>query len=363
MHVVFRTDASLVMGQGHVMRCLTLANALRAQGIRSTFVCRQHSGNMCDFIESSGFAVRRLPMGSTFAASGSTLPHDAWLGATWAEDAMQTSAVIAIDSVLPTWLIVDHYALDTRWENALRPAAQRIMAIDDIADRAHTADLLLDQNFYPDMAQRYAQLLNLNCIQLLGPKYSLLRDEFIEFRQHPRPRDGSVKRGMVFFGGSDTTNETGKALDAVALLNRPDIEFDIVIGAANPHKDELTDQCAKLTHVNLHCQVSNMAQLMHNADLALGAGGTATWERCVLGLPALVLSVADNQIAIAEGVDQLKAQRYLGAASTVSPRILADAMTQAIEDPRMLEEMSNKALALVDTHGTQRVAAALKEFT
>ena len=122
MHVIFRTDASLVMGQGHVMRCLTLASALRAQGITSTFVCRQHLGNMCDFIESSGFTVRRLPMGSTFAASGSTLQHDAWLGATWAEDAMQTSAAIAGGSVQPTWLIV---CRRSRWQNDRRDPLQR----------------------------------------------------------------------------------------------------------------------------------------------------------------------------------------------------------------------------------------------
>jgi UDP-2,4-diacetamido-2,4,6-trideoxy-beta-L-altropyranose hydrolase len=363
MHVIFRTDASLVMGHGHVMRCLTLANALRAQSVTSTFVCREQPGNLCDFIESNRFAVCRLPLGKTPAASESTLQHDDWLGATWSEDAMQTSAAIATQGMLPTWLIVDHYALDARWENALRPAALHIMAIDDIADRPHTADLLLDQNFYPDMSQRYAELLNVSCIQLLGPKFSLLREEFIAVRQHLRSRDGSVRRGMVFFGGSDTTNETGKALHAIALLNRSDIEFDVVIGASNPHITTLTDQCTRLGNVNLHCQVSDMAQLMQRADLALGAGGTTTWERCALGLPALVLSVADNQIAIAEGVDQLKAQRYLGAASAVSARVLADAMSQVIEDPRMLEDMSNNALALVDTHGAQRVVAALKDFT
>lgn len=363
MHVIFRTDASLVIGLGHVMRCLTLASALRTQGITSTFVCREHPGNLCDFIETGGFAVCRLPMDNAYAASGPTLQNNAWLGANWSEDAMQTAIAIATNGILPTWLIVDHYALDARWENALRPAALHIMAIDDIADRPHAADLLLDQNFYPDMSQRYAEILNVSCIQLLGPKYSLLREEFIELRQHLRSRDGSVRRGMIFFGGSDTTNETGKALKAIALLNRPDIEFDVVIGAANPNINTLTDQCTKLPNVKLHCQVSNMAQLMQRADLALGAGGTTTWERCALGLPTLVLSVADNQIAIAEGVDQLKAQRYLGAASAVSVKVLAEAMSQAIEDPRMLEEMSKNAMALVDTHGTQRVLAVLKEFT
>jgi UDP-2,4-diacetamido-2,4,6-trideoxy-beta-L-altropyranose hydrolase len=363
MHVVFRTDASVVMGQGHVMRCLTLASALRTQGIKSTFVCREYPGNLCDFIENGGFAVCRLPMGNVSAASGPTLQHNARLGANWLEDAMQTSAAIATNGILPTWLIVDHYALDARWENALRPAASHIMAIDDIANRPHTADLLLDQNFYPDMGQRYAELLNVRCIQLLGPKFSLLREEFIVLRQHLRSRDGSVRRCLIFFGGSDTTNETGKTLAAISLLNCIDIEFDVVIGSANPNTKTLIAQCAKLPNVNLHCQVSNMAQLMQRADLALGAGGTTTWERCALGLPALVLSVADNQIAIAKGVDQLKAQRYLGVASAVSVKALAEAILQAIEAPRKLEEMSNNGMALVDTRGTQRVLAALLEFT
>jgi UDP-2,4-diacetamido-2,4,6-trideoxy-beta-L-altropyranose hydrolase len=362
MSVFFRTDASLVIGQGHVMRCLTLAAALREHGVGSTFICRDHPGNLCEFIKANGFPVHCLSVKDTTGLTYSPDQYAAWLGATWAEDAEQTLAAMGSAAAGPHWVVVDHYALDARWEDAVRSNASRLMAIDDIADRPHKSDILLDQNLYPDMQERYAGFVDSNCIQLLGPRYSLLRQEFVQLRKNLRQRNGSVGRVLVFFGGSDMTNETGKALDAIELLNKPEIRFDIVVGAANPFRDALMARCAALPNVSLQCSVSNMAELMASADLALGAAGTATWERCATGLPAFMLSVADNQVDIAEGVDSVGAQRYLGPCVGISATEIAKALLQAIENPQMLQEMSKTALTLVDTLGAERVVAALKEF-
>ncbi len=344
------------------MRCLTLASALREQGLISTFACREHPGNLCDLIEEHGFAVSRLPV-SDLPSSLETGPrHASWLGAAWPEDAAQTHSAIARESVFPRWLVVDHYALDALWESHLRASVGRIMVIDDLADRPHDADLLLDQNLYRDMGGRYADLTEADCTQLLGPKYALLRQEFIDARGNLRLRDGSIRRVLVFFGGSDATNETGKALDAIAMLNMPNVGFDVVVGAANPHREALAAKCVGWPNVRLHCQVSHMGALMANADLSLGASGSTTWERCATGLPSLVVSVADNQVAIAEGVDQAKALRYLGPGTEVSAHMLAAAIIELLEDPVMLQKMSKAALALVDAHGAARVVAALKDI-
>ncbi|MES2911978.1 MAG: UDP-2,4-diacetamido-2,4,6-trideoxy-beta-L-altropyranose hydrolase [Pseudomonadota bacterium] len=361
MKIFFRTDASLVIGQGHVMRCLTLAVALREHGVDSGFVCRDHPGNLCDLVRASGFRVHSLPPASTPVLPSSADPYAAWLGTTWMEDAGQTLAAMGADPSVPHWVVVDHYALDARWEDAVRARVPRVMAIDDIADRPHRADVLLDQNLYPDMKGRYAGLVDSGCVQLLGPRYALLRKEFVMSRQGLRPRDGSVARVLVFFGGSDVSNETGKTLDAIELLNRSGVRFDIVVGAANPFRDMLAARCDGLPNVSLHCNISNMAQLMADADLALGAAGTATWERCATGLPAFMLSVADNQVEIAKGVDSVGAQRYLGPCSTVTAGQIAAALVQAIDNPQTLREMSQTALTLVDTLGAERVVAALKE--
>lgn len=362
MNVFFRTDASLVIGQGHVMRCLTLAIALRQQGVGSAFVCRDHPGNLCEFIEANRFPVHRLPVENTTVLPSSPDQYAAWLGATWMDDAEQTLAAIGAAAAGPHWVVVDHYALDARWEGAVRSSATRLMAIDDIADRQHQTNILLDQNLYPDMQGRYSGFVDSNCVQLLGPRYSLLRQEFVQFRKNLRQRDGVVRRVLVFFGGSDVTNETGKALDAIERLSKPEIRFDIVVGAANPFREALIARCDALPNVSFQCNVSNMAELMASADLALGAAGTATWERCSTGLPAFMLSVADNQVEIAEGVNSVGAQRYLGPCFAVSASEIAAALLQAIDNPQMLREMSKTALTLVDTLGTERVVAALKEF-
>ena len=234
LKVVFRCDASILMGSGHVMRCLTLANELREQGADITLICRKHPGHLFDLIESSKHRLLRLPFAATSATG--KLAHAHWLGATQEEDSKQTvEALKTIERV--DWLVVDHYALDVEWEAAIRSYTKHIMVIDDLADRVHDCDVLLDQNLHrAEMETRYEKLIPPQCKKLLGPKYALLRPEFKKARSNLKVRDGSVKRIFVFFGGSDPTNETGKALQAIQQLGRTDIAIDVVVGSTNPHQ-------------------------------------------------------------------------------------------------------------------------------
>ncbi len=353
MSVIFRVDASLLIGSGHVMRCLTLADELRQRGTDVEFVCREHPGNMIGFIEAKGFPVARLPKPEVeYAAKPGDLAHAGWLGVAWQLDASNT--LNAVGETDPQWLIVDHYAIDCRWEAVLRPHVGKIMVIDDLADRRHDCNLLLDQNLYPGMETRYDALVPRSCEKLLGPKYALLRPEFAAARKKLRRRDGKVRRVLVFFGGVDSTNETEKTMHVLAGIAVRQFEVDVVVGGANPHKEQIQTFCERNAGFSYHCQIDNMAELMAKADLAIGAGGATTWERCTLGLPALVVSVAENQIDIADSAEEAGVLRYSGESSEITMESLSHEIATMLH-PSELLEMSQKALKLVDGNGTSLV--------
>lgn len=363
MRVVFRTDASQTIGSGHVARCLVLAQVLRARGAEVFFLCRELEGNLCDFIEARGFAVHRLPTPiHAKPLDADRLAHGEWLGVTWEEDAEQVREILAAYPEWVDWLVVDHYALDSRWEAVVRSQVCRLMAIDDLADRSHVCDLLLDQNLGGEKAARYAALLPQQARSLLGPRYALLRPEFEAARSRLSPRTGEVRRLLVFFGGVDRTNETAKALDALQTLNVTDLAIDVVVGATNPYYADLIGRVGMLPACSLHRQVDNMAELMAHADLAMGAGGSTAWERCCLGLPALMLSVAANQEEIAKACADAGAGLYLGVAADITAERLAQAVQGLRAAPRELDEMGRRAGMLVDGLGAVRVADAMEEL-
>lgn len=341
VNVLIRTDASVAIGTGHVMRCLTLAEALNTLGIKSTFACRTLSGNLNGYIEHRGYCVYHI----TLNDSGG-----------WDEDVMHMQTAIADSGENPDWIIADHYGLDARWESALRPLTRHIMAIDDLADRPHDCDLLLDQNIHAGQTEAYAKLIPSHATQLLGPHYALLRSEFAQARATLKPRDGSLKRILVFFGGSDPSNETGKAITALSAPDLAEIALDVVVGASNPHRDRIRNLCATRPNITFHCQISNMAELMARADLSIGAGGNTTWERLALGLPALVTAVADNQVENMRLIDKLGVAVGLGMAQDLSVEILSRAIRELRSAPRILRTMSKKALGMVDAAGAERVA-------
>lgn len=360
MNVVFRVDSSIQIGTGHIMRCLTLAGVLYEKGLTISFICRKLPGNICDFVEKKGFHVHRLPYIPMQCDNNNQSPeHAQWLGAGLEEDAEQTKTILAKEDRAIDWLIVDHYALDRQWETLIRPYAKKIMVIDDLADRPHDCDLLLDQNLHENMETRYKGLVPEHCQKLLGPKYVLLRSEFREAKKNLRQRDGNVQRILIFFGGSDPTNETSKAMEAVRLLNRPDIVIDVVIGAANPHKEQIEHLCSAMANVTFHCHVDNVAQLMANADLAIGAGGTTTWERCSLGLPSIVFSIAHNQEAIAQHVAQAGALINLGTACEVTVKHLVQTLKHLIKERDTLCSMSSQGLRIVEGLGVERIVKGI----
>ncbi len=364
--VIIRADASLEIGSGHVMRCLTLAEALVKRGFDVSFVCRDLIGNLAEDIRQRGFACHLLfhePCDHVNREDNEAFPlHIKWLGVDWEKDATQTLSVLEKKNDCTNLLIVDHYSLDYRWETFLRPYVEKIMVIDDLADRSHNCDILLDQNLYENFENRYNDLVPSHCKMLLGPKYALLRPEFGSARERGKQRDNENKRILVFMGGSDPNNVTERILTTINQLSLSCLDIDIVVGSTNPHVDKLNHFCEGKSRFSLHWQVNNMAELMIEADLAIGAGGTATWERCCLGLPSIGISIASNQEELSVCLAEKGGMLYLGPSETISENILASAIMLLINNNSLSKSMSHTCLNIVDGGGTERVVNLLDEI-
>jgi len=358
LKVVFRADAFLSIGHGHVMRCLTLAAALRERGAAVSFICSEYKGHLCGLVEKRSFPVSRLPAPAAVTHTQGDPSLANWLSATWQEDAEQTRAAIEVMGVKPDWLVVDHYAFDERWEKVMRGSVGRIFAIDDLANREHDCDLLLDQNLVARMHERYVGKVPTTCGLLLGPEYALLQPAYAELHDRVPPRKGPIRRIFIFFGGADSGNWTGRTLSAFLQFNRPDIEVDVVIGAGGPHAESIHRQAAGHENIHLHSNLPTLAALMAAADLAIGAGGATSWERLCLGLPTLVITLADNQRPLAEELQKQGLIHWLGHHDVVSAATVGKAIGKQIQRGSD-EEWSLRCFAAVDGGGVSRVCTSL----
>ena len=315
--IFFRVDSSKQIGGGHLLRCLTLADRLK-ECADITFLCRDLEGNLGSLVTRAGFTLKYLPRCNN--NDGILIGYEELLTVPAAIDAEQTKACFGDDRA--DWLIIDSYALGFAWEQSLRPFAKKIMVIDDLANRRHDCDLLLDQNYLENFEQRYDGLVEDDCKKLLGLQYVLLREEFYEQRKNMRLRDGNIKNILVSFGSSDNTNETGKVLVALDAIKNYVGTVHIVVGKNSPHNEQIEAFCRQRKNIHFYCQIDFIANLMNTADLAIGAGGSTIWERCFLQLPSMVMSVADNQVAGCEFCAGKGLIDYLGAAEHVTVPLL-----------------------------------------
>lgn len=337
MNVTFRVDASVQMGSGHLMRCVTLAQALQQRGVVTRFISGDQTGNLNDWLQSQGMALTVLCCAPIIDV---------------ANDAEQT--ICALNENRPDWLVVDHYGLDVEWEQRLRPYVYKILVIEDHTGRRHDCDALLDQNYTGEAAQQYGELVPEACQMLIGPRFALLRQEFaaLQCRVSPRQRLENI---LLFFTGGDDHGETLKAMRGVEIFGQIQ-HVNVVVGRSNPHKDAIKSQCEALAW-GYHCQVDYMPELIAQADLVIGAGGSSNWERCLLGVPALVSILADNQATIAQALDRAGVVVNLGWAKTLTADDYAQALVAL--DLRRLTHMSDKAMKFIDAAGAARVADAM----
>ena len=363
MIVCFRVDASIDIGSGHVMRCLTLAEALKEQGAACFFICRAHSGHFIDYIRGKGFTV--FPLECVDALSSpdlskdnqNALSHADWLGSSWQADADETR--IYLEKVKPDWLIVDHYALDQQWELTLKPRYQKLAVIDDLADREHVCDLLLDQTLGRKESD-YKDLVPDKCTLLLGAKYALLRPEFLQWRDYSLRRRVSPKldKLLITLGGVDKDDATGQILRALCQSHLPkDCEITVVMGATALHLKNVQALAKTLPwQIEIKVNVSNMAELMSNADLAIGAAGSTSWERCCLGLPTLMVVLAENQRVAASYLELAQAALNFDSGLNLT-KDLRKLLSKLINDQSEIKKLSENASRITSGRGAELVLA------
>jgi UDP-2,4-diacetamido-2,4,6-trideoxy-beta-L-altropyranose hydrolase len=301
MQVVFRCDADTRIGTGHLRRCLTLADALREAGADCLFLSRAAMGGLREKILAGGHRLHDLDLergaSESFpgVGSGDSVPYSSWLPWDWQEDLRL--CLRRLGGQQADWLVADHYALDARWESGMRAVAGRVLAIDDLANRPHDCDLLLDANFGRSPVD-YARLAPPSARMLLGSRHVLLRPEFVRRRARGLPSRRPIpERVFVNMGGSDPGNASSAALrvmQSIECTHPP--EITVVLGAGAPWIESVRSAiAASRWPARLLVDPPDMAELMASSDMAIGSGGTGVYERLYLRLPSLVTPIADNQ--------------------------------------------------------------------
>jgi len=348
MNVCIRTDASVRLGTGHLMRCLALAQALRRHGAGVTFLMRDVPAPMAEMLRHEGFALRHL-------GEASTGPADP--GAPWETDARDTAAALA-EADRPDWLVIDHYGLDERWEKHVRRPGLRLLVIDDLARCRHDCDALLNQNLLTGGDSRYQALLAQDSRLLCGPRFALLREEFRAARASLRRNYARADHLLVSMGGTDPGGICLKVLEAVDAIRPSALQVTAIVGAASPHRDVVEQRYGGRKDFRVIHQATDMAKLMAQADIAVGAGGTSVWERCCVGLPAVVIPVAENQLEVGRTAADAGACLLLESPGLADGRFAAS-LSALVGDSSARRALSEAGMTLVDGDGARRVAKVM----
>jgi UDP-2,4-diacetamido-2,4,6-trideoxy-beta-L-altropyranose hydrolase len=363
MRIVFRVDASIQMGTGHVMRCLTLADALKDQGAECYFICREHSGNLIGLITQRGYHVDALPY-MDISQEGKLqnhkvdLAHASWLGGTQKEDLRLCIPIV--EALKPDWFIVDHYALDVRWEKALRPYCKKVMVIDDLADRQHDCDILIDQNYLPLYEQRYDHLVPVTTKKLLGPSFVLLRDEFSALRKKILKRTPSAEAYfLINFGGVGNYFLLSKVIEAINIFQQE--SFFIVTGKLEAHQFLELRKAISYSKVKIVETTVNIANLMSQSQYAIGACGSTVWERFCLGLNSGLIEMAENQTPLLNYLTKMNLIDNLGNVNSLTTDDILKLLQNLDLTDAKYSHRKTAIMSLIDGKGTQRVVEMILE--
>ena len=365
MKVAFRVDSSFLIGSGHVMRCLTLADELRSQGIDTFFICREQKGHLGELIMDRGYPLFVLSQPQTTSETGWTEnrgQYQTWIDVSDTIDAQQTLEVLKKKRTCD-WMVVDHYALTSAWHRRIKSFGSKIMVIDDLADRQYDCDLLLDQTFFRNKTD-YQGLISEKAQLLLGTEYALLRPDFYSLREKALTKRSSfegVKHVLISMGGVNTLDITKNILAGLETIpNIKYIVFDVVMGRKGEAYEEMKKYASSSSlNINVFAYVKNMADSMLQADLAIGTAGSSSWERCCLGLPALLISVADNQSFLVENLAKSGAIIQIQGKNEILSKNIAKAFETIIGDVKRIKKMSQVAFEMCDGMGTKRTVDAM----
>ncbi|MEI7342863.1 UDP-2,4-diacetamido-2,4,6-trideoxy-beta-L-altropyranose hydrolase [Pectobacterium brasiliense] len=360
---LFRADASIDIGSGHIMRCMTLANELRRSGHDIYFICRDLPGHLAAVLEKSDIAYSLLgpPNDAEKNLQEPVYVHSAWLTVSQETDFLQSKKIIA--SYQPDWIVVDHYALSVVWQEKAREFGAKICIIDDLADRPHQADVLIDQNLGRKKGDYYS-LVPSYCQLLIGPQYALLRPEFKLWREASLKRRSEIKNVqhiLVNLGGVDKDNITEKILSALANVNVFDksVSITVVMGETAPHLHRIIKKSAQMPYkTQVLCGVDNMAELMTHADLAIGAAGSTSWERCCLGLPTVQIVIAKNQRSVAKILSEQNMAFLVSSLPSLNDE-LNFIFNKIKKEKKIYYQISYSSQSITDGDGCSKVLAFL----
>lgn len=349
--IAFRVDSSYEIGTGHVMRCLNFADALNKNNCNCVFICRELDGNIIEIIKRKGFQVFSLPNTEEKPEEAKIHPaHIHWLRVTQETDAKETNK--ALEIIKPDWLIIDHYAIDHEWQKLLDIKKTKIIVIDDLADRKHKCDILIDTN--PGRTENdYDNLVKKKTKKLLGLKYAILNSNFREKRKENKT---TIKNKIVIsMGGVDKNNYTAKAIRAIIELNKSSpSNTEVIIGPSYQHEKQLKKLLIDQKNFRIHKSVNNMAELLADCEIAIGAVGGSAWERCCLGIPSICVVIAENQKFAAIQLANNNAIVSVIDNNNLEKNIIMEIM-KLKNDHKKLTEMKNSAKNLVDGEGIDRI--------
>ncbi len=345
--LILRADASIAMGTGHVMRCLALAQAWQDQA-------RQEQGWAMHFCH--GRDDGRPAKNASAPKSLKSLTVAAIPGSL--QDAAQVVKLARARN--SNWIVVDGYQFEVEYQRRLKAAGLKVLVVDDTGHAgAYVADLVLDQNahatkdFY-QQRESYSQLL-------LGPRYALLRREFRPWREWKREIAPVARKVLLTVGGSDPDNVSIRIIRGLGLLAENNLETTIVAGGANPHIDSLEEEIGRMGgRFRLVRDTFDMPRLMADADVAISAAGITCWELCLLGLPAVLIDVAENQTPVAHELERRGVAIYAGRSQQVTPEDIAARLRLLLAVPERRAAMSERGRRLVDGGGAERVVSAMQ---
>ena len=350
-NLFIRVDSSPEIGIGHMMRCLTLAQELKNNFDKVIFLTRKDSDDFTETIMENGFKVVLLP---TQIIKPPKNIHEL----NNYSDIIKN--LITTYTRNKNYLLIDHYDIDSAFELSLKNTFEKIFVIDDLANRKHNCDLLIDQNYYRDLNHRYEKLIPNNAITLLGPKYAIIRSEFRSVNKKIIKKNSQVKKILVSFGGSDPTNECKKTLDALCSIENSQFEIIVVAGIYNHKFEQLQKLYEKYSSIKIYRHVNDLSRLMLDSDLFIGAGGTTTWERLYMGLPSIVTIISNDQKESIEFLSDMGHVINLGLAKNVTTETHVQAFQKL--NPDLIYSMSLNNQKLVDGNGCSRIKKQIIEL-
>ena len=341
-HIVIRVDSGNKIGFGHAMRCLTLANQMKKYDYKISIISNKEKNNLNELFLKNGHQVYYIKNKKITSRKINEK-----------YDLEQTKKILVKINKKIDLILVDNYSLGLKWEKSLRSFGKKIIVIDDLSDRKHDCDLIIDQGLHQNMKNPYSNLVPKNCKILLGPKYAILRPEFKKLREKLQKQNKKIEKIMISFGGSDPNKDTMKVMKGVEKIKERKFSVDVIIGKSNADHKEIKDLCKKMLKTRCFYNTEKMASIMNKCNLAIGSGGSTTWERCCLGIPTIVSIASKDQSEATKILHSKKCVINLGKSKEISILNYTNIIEKMTYDK--LNKMRENCLKLVDGNGTKRI--------